>query len=510
MGDTLNIDIVAKLIDEASGPLKSITGSIGSTAAGVALGTAAFNIAQDAVSALGNAMQSVITQTTDLGLSTKELQDQTGMTAEQASGLIAVFDRFGVDANGVSKDLGLFAKQIIAASDGSKTAAANFTNLGISVRDANGQVEDTQTVLLKVADKFQTMPDGVQKTAAAMALFGKSGKDMIPILDQGSSGIEALEVQAQKMGVVLSQDNVNAVYKNIQVQQDFNEAILGVQVALGTALMPTITDLTQKLVAFVESDKFKAYLADLTNWIKVELPKAISWLKDVGLPDAKKAFDTIAPVILDIINGIIGFIQWCQKAANAIEDFGANVELVILAAQSAFNQFNAMVANAISSVIKTISNAVGSFGSMLYNAGRDLIQGLINGVGSMVGAVGNTIKNVANGAVNTMKSILGIHSPSQVFHDMGTNIAQGLANGINATSAVVTQAVGNLSGQTVGSLGYAGVPAGAGVSSPTTNNSSSIVIQNVTLATDNAIDSFFTRLGRSDLLVSKGLAPYVH
>lgn len=641
-------NMTVRILGDTSGFERSMTGVKGSSdeaglsfsklTGAMAAGTLIAGTVESAFDSVKNVVGGVIEKTDELASSTLDLQRQTGMTAEQASGLLAVFDRFNIDGAGVSKDLGLFAKQIVAAGQAAAGTTTIFSQLGLSVKDSTGNLKDTQSVLLEVADKFAAMPDGVQKTADAMKLFGRSGKDLIPILDLGSAGIDELEQHAAKMGVTLSQDNVDAVRKNMMAQKDLQEALAGVQLTIGTKLMPYITQLSETLVAFVGSDQFKAYMNDLGEVMNNRVIPALNGLwsvlkvvsdngKNLGLiiagiilvlapwlllvgaigtaighwkditntlkdatDDVKKKFDDFQKTLdkhKDTINEIVGVLtvlfvpalikvgaqaivtavqmtvsavaSGASWAASAIVtgaawtlEFASMVAKaiatsIIFAAQAAIGGYawiiqaamaagawllafpsmiaestlvglsfakNAVLAGAswvlafgsmivesglaagasivaatemgiawlfalgpiglilagiaaiaagayliisnwgavksfFGSIGAFVLNAIGSFGSLLYNAGRDLVQGLINGVTSMVGAIGGAIKNAATGAVNTMKSILGIHSPSTVFQEIGQNIGAGLTKGIDGTNMDVTAAVTNLTAPTV-------------------------------------------------------------
>ena len=75
---------------------------------------------------------------------------------------------------------------------------------------------------------------------------------------------------------------------------------------------------------------------------------------------------------------------------------------------------------------------------------KNLIQGLIDGVNNMIETAKNAVANVGNAVIDKVKNVLGIHSPSTVFAEIGGYIVQGLANGINAASPYVEQAMTNL------------------------------------------------------------------
>jgi hypothetical protein len=63
--------------------------------------------------------------------------------------------------------------------------------------------EDNVAVLLETAELFERMPDGVQKTNLAVEMFGRSGLNMIPMLNQGRDGITELMAEAERLGVVI-------------------------------------------------------------------------------------------------------------------------------------------------------------------------------------------------------------------------------------------------------------------------------------------------------------------
>jgi phage-related protein len=79
--------------------------------------------------------------------------------------------------------------------------------------------------------------------------------------------------------------------------------------------------------------------------------------------------------------------------------------------------------------------ALGDLSSYLSGAGSQLIQGMINGVRARASDLAASARSVVSGAVDAAKSVLGIHSPSKVFHGIGVNTIQGFINGIDGTTA---------------------------------------------------------------------------
>lgn len=77
--------------------------------------------------------------------------------------------------------------------------------------------------------------------------------------------------------------------------------------------------------------------------------------------------------------------------------------------------------------------------------GKNIIDGLVNGIRNAVGTAIKVVKDIGNNIANTFKSILGIHSPSKVFHEFGTNIIDGLKEGLTGDQAGVTSTMKKVS-----------------------------------------------------------------
>ncbi|CAB5212492.1 hypothetical protein UFOVP196_22 [uncultured Caudovirales phage] len=174
----------------------------------------------------------------DLGKEVIKLQRYTGLTAEEASKLGYAAKMSGVDVDTLSTGLGKLAKTM-------DTSPEKFTKLGVEVKTSDGHLRGMTDVLGDVADKFKAMGPGTESTAAALELFGRNGASMLPFLLKGKEGIAELSKEAEKMGLVLSQDNVNSVKESIKAQREFGAAITGLKTQIGLEMLPILTDFTK-------------------------------------------------------------------------------------------------------------------------------------------------------------------------------------------------------------------------------------------------------------------------
>lgn len=247
MADAATVEILIKAKDEASAVLKKVgdeSGGLGSklsalapALAGVATGFISLKMAESAID-----------DTQALGLSVEKLRRETGMTTEASSQFIFMLKHVGLDADDGSRALGILAKKLHGIIDeetglavAGKPATKLLKDMGIEAFDAEGKLRPMGDLLPELADRFKTMPDGIDKTGIAMALFGRGGKDMIPLLNLGADGMAALAKEADNLGLSLSSGNIDQIKKYTFAHRDMEEAITGVKLQIGMALMPVLT-----------------------------------------------------------------------------------------------------------------------------------------------------------------------------------------------------------------------------------------------------------------------------
>ncbi len=176
-----------------------------------------------------------------------DMAARTGQSVESltAMGYAAQFSGSSVET--YSAGIEKLSDNIASAAAGNDAAAQMFGRLGVSVRDANGQIRDSNQVLLDLADKVAAMQSPAEKTAAVMDLFGKTaGPELLQLLNQGKDGITALTAEAQQMGAVISTETA---------EQDgqFNDALDRAKIAsnglfltIGKEVLPVLNSFSSK------------------------------------------------------------------------------------------------------------------------------------------------------------------------------------------------------------------------------------------------------------------------
>ena len=156
-------------------------------------------------------LEKAITTVLDFADTAEELDNVAkiaGTTATSISQLRAVVTPMGIDTGVLDGGMKRLAKTMTEAARGGEEQAAALAAVGISAEEVKNM--SIEQVLAKIADRFSETEDGATKTALAQALLGRSGADLIPVLNQGSEEMRRQGEEAVKMGAAMGEDAVNA------------------------------------------------------------------------------------------------------------------------------------------------------------------------------------------------------------------------------------------------------------------------------------------------------------
>ena len=135
----------------------------------------------------------------------EEAMQKTGASAEFLSSISYAAKLASVEFDQLENGLIKLSKAMDEASSDVKSGISyDFKRLGITVRDSNGDLKSTEEIFMQIADTVSQVPDGMRKAAVAQKIFGKSGADLIPLLNEGRAGLEKLKKEAENMGVQFS------------------------------------------------------------------------------------------------------------------------------------------------------------------------------------------------------------------------------------------------------------------------------------------------------------------
>jgi hypothetical protein len=292
-----------------------------------------------------------------------KLQRYMGGTIEDASRLGHVAAMTGIDSESMAKSMGVLSKNLVANSAVAK-------GLGVSYRDANGDMLPMTEILPQLADKFAGMEAGPEKTALALKLFGKQGMNMLPMLNKGAEGIKALTAESDALGTTLTDKDAQAVKDATLNKRKMSESVKGLQIAIGKNLLPIV----QRFV----------------TWMTTKVVPAIKNV--VGfLEQNKQIVTTVAAVLVPLIGGLFAFVKVMQVVAALTKAWAV--------AQGILN--SAFLANPLTWVVIGIVALVAAI--VIAYKRSETFRNIVQGALAAVGAAFEVLKTAAGNSLAWIK-----------------------------------------------------------------------------------------------------------
>ena len=211
----------------------------------------------------------------------------TKAAIDNADALDNMSQRLGVSVEALSR-LQYAAKlsdtSIESLQTGFRTLANNmvagadaFAQLGISLQNTDGTMRSSVDVFSDVADRFASMEDGALKSSIAVDLFGRSGLDLIPMLNEGSAGLAEFGRQSDAVSYTLTTKTAKAAAAFNNTVDEINLSLDGVVNKIMEAALPALQGLADKIA----SPEFAAAAANFGVAIVDQLSAIIDWLVKV-------------------------------------------------------------------------------------------------------------------------------------------------------------------------------------------------------------------------------------
>ena len=351
--------------------------------AAAALGTAAIGAATGIAAMTVKAAQSADDINT--------LAKQTGLSTEQIQKFQYASSIIDVDLDTLTGSMAKLTRNMSTAQKGTGAAAEAFAALGISIVDSNGELRNNQDVFNETLTALEKMTNETQRDAYAMAIFGKSAQDLNPLIEGGAEQLALLGEEAEKAGIILSQDSLDNINLLTDALDRFKGTASGAGSLFSTAFAGPMAEglnmltgyMTQMTSAFKEggidalSDKFGEVLSDITLKINEYLPQVV----DFGLGIITKLIEGITQNIPELVQGAVSVMMSLTKALldmlPLLIDAGLKiiVELALGIAQ-ALPELIPTIVDTLFTIVDTLIDNIG----LLVDAAIAIIVGLADGL----------------------------------------------------------------------------------------------------------------------------------
>ncbi len=286
---------------QAEKKLKAFGGSIRS----LGLKTAALGAAM--IAPLGLAAKSFA----DMGSRMWDMSRRTGVSVEALSVLGYAAEQSGAGAEALEKGIRRMQRTIYDAGRGLGTATDSLADLGLTFRDMEGLSPEAQFRLL--ADRLDGIEDPTRKAAVAMTIFGRSGTELLPMLEGGAAGLAAYEARARDLGLVMGTEDAEAADGFGDALDDLWKSLKMTVFAIGSALAPLLKDLAERVARASKS---------VADWVKGNRGFIASALKVaaavVATGAALVAAGTIISGLGSALGALAGVVSFAMSAFSAL------------------------------------------------------------------------------------------------------------------------------------------------------------------------------------------------
>ena len=299
------------------------------------------------------------------------LAKQSGFSTADIQKWQYASDLIDVSIDDIVKSAAKMKKNMISTSS---TTVDAWNQLGIKVKDSNGQLRNSTTVFYETLTALSKVQNETERDTLAMTLFGKSADSLAGIVDDGGAALQELAGKAEKAGVILSQDTLDSANALNDKVDTLKATVKGFAGKVGSELAGRAS----KALDVVGSHFSKAFNTSPMDWLNGKLDtlmaKLDSWIAGGGL---ERLADLLVNGVQlgaqkagDMLQKAGDALKWCKDHSDTL----VNVLKGLAAAWAVkkvldFNNGLADCVGNIGGIIKTVLTMTGVLGGQAAATG---------------------------------------------------------------------------------------------------------------------------------------------
>ena len=268
-----------------------ITGAMAAATAGAVAAGKAF---MDSAKQTANMADEIDKTSQKLGLSSKSYQEWD-----------YVMKICGTEMSSMTTGLKTLTNKLDDAKNGSESAQAMFSALGISLEDISTM--SREDLFAKTISGFQSMADSTERAALANDLFGKSGQNLAPLFNMSADATQELITKANDLNMIMSDDAVKSGASYKDSLTTLEGAMTGLKNNIMSQFMPSLTTMTEGFAEAVNgkgTEKLTKGIKDLMKKLKEVAPVALKAMSDIGIA----LIQGIGPLLPDLVSTVFNLL----------------------------------------------------------------------------------------------------------------------------------------------------------------------------------------------------------
>ncbi len=265
----------------------------------------------------------IIEETARAGDSIDKVSEKLGVSAQALQELRFAADLTGVPLRTMDMALQRFTRRAAEAAQGTGEAKAILEELGIQLKDSQGQLRPTEELLGDVAEKMQGMTSDGDRLRAAFKLFDSEGAALVNTLAGGREALEGMRSEARSLGGVMDQELIDSSVEFTDNSKRLGEVLQGIKNLIAKELLPIFNDSIVATLEWVRANR-DLIATRIERWLRIAVTV-------VGL-----MADTLGTVVGLIVDMVDLLPEWSKQIAVILgiglalaAVFGAPVVLVL-------------------------------------------------------------------------------------------------------------------------------------------------------------------------------------
>lgn len=180
---------------------------------------------------------------TKVGDDLDKISKRTGIAVEALSGFGFAAEQSGASLEQFEKGIQGMQRALFDASRGTITAIDTLERLGLTYEQIKDLSPEQQFTL--IADRLSKVTDMSSRAGIAMQLFGRAGRQMLPMFENGAAGLKAFRDEAEQLGLIFDTETTTAAAELTDVLNITNRVIRALVFQIGASLAPVVTKLAK-------------------------------------------------------------------------------------------------------------------------------------------------------------------------------------------------------------------------------------------------------------------------
>lgn len=265
-----------------------------------------------AIKEANDRLQEITGKSSEYYYELEKLSEVTGLSAQRLQEFEYAAGQLNIPMDRLSDSLKDVTNKAYEAANGNDDLAEQFRGLGVAVEDSHGQLRNSYDIFLDLIDALGRMENQTERDATAMKLINEGARELNPLIDAGSASLKKYSEEAQKMGAVLSNEQVEAIVKVKEAQLELEAAQKAVSDQMAAEYAPFMEDgleMTSELVLAVGDAFDKSNIVHSLGSIALSVASMLEPLAEIGT--------TLLPPILYLLEPIAGLFAWIADTADA-------------------------------------------------------------------------------------------------------------------------------------------------------------------------------------------------